>query len=219
MMGFIIAAAMAGLVGSPHCVGMCGGFALACGGRGRDAVPWHVGRLTTYAVLGAVAGGVGAILPGPGWLGAVLSGALIVWFSAALAGLVPEPKLVLPGLGRLASDLAVRRGVGARYLFGMANGLLPCGLVYAALAVPVASGSAAVGAMAMAAFGLGTVPALTALLVGAGRLDLSTLRARRVMALLVLVAGLWSVAARQGLIGGAHAPAGGDGAAHSHFEG
>jgi sulfite exporter TauE/SafE len=201
MIGFVIAAGMAGLAGSPHCVGMCGGFALACGGSGRDAIPWHLGRLTTYAVLGAVAGGAGAVLPGPGWVGAAVSSALIIWFAGALAGLLPEPKVYLPGLGRLAAGLAGRSGVGPRFAFGMANGLLPCGLVYAALGVPVAAGDPLVGAAALVAFGAGTVPALSALLLGAGHLSLDSMRARRLLALGVLVAGLWSVVMRQGLAG------------------
>ncbi len=208
-MGFIASAGLAGLVGSPHCVGMCGGFALACGGRGRDAIPWHLGRLFTYALLGAVAGGLGAAVPGPGWVGAVVSTALILWFAAALAGVVPEPKVVLPGLGRLASGLATRTGAPARFAFGAANGLLPCGLVYAALSVPVAAGDPLVGALAMVAFGAGTVPALTALVTGAGRISLNSLRARRVLAVGVLAAGLWSVGARQGLLpGGGHGHSG-----------
>ena len=62
-----------------------------------------------------------------------------------------------------------RDAPASRYLFGMANGLLPCGLVYAALALPVALGSAPLGALAMVLFGLGTVPALATLAAGLAR--------------------------------------------------
>ena len=204
MIGFVAAAAMAGLVGSPHCVGMCGGFALACGGSARHTALWHLGRLLTYSTLGAMAGALGSVVPGPGWVGAAISGALIVWFSAALAGLVPEPRVAVPGLGRLSAAFLTRPGPGSRLAFGLANGLLPCGLVYAALSIPVAAGDPLVGALAMLAFGAGTVPVLSALVLGARRFGLGTLRARRLLAFGVLVAGLWSVAVRLGAPAGGH---------------
>ena len=191
------AAALAGLVGSPHCVGMCGSFALACGGNSRGAA-WHAGRLTTYAALGAVAGAVGGALPGPGWVAAVVSTGLLVWFAAALAGLAPEPTVRIPGLSDLAGRAARARGTLPGYALGLATGLLPCGLVYAALAVPVASGSALVGSLSMVAFGLGTIPALAALTLGARRWMTRDLRMRRVLAAGVLLFGLASVATRQG---------------------
>jgi sulfite exporter TauE/SafE len=201
--GFLLAAALAGLVGSPHCVGMCGGFALACGGQAKGAMAWHAGRLVTYAVLGAVAGALGGAVPGPPWVGAALSATLIVWFAAALAGIVPEPKVVIPGLGKLASGLATQSAGLARFGFGLANGLLPCGLVYAGLSVPVASGDPLVGAAAMLAFGAGTIPALSILIFGGRRFGLGSIRSRRMLAVGVLIAGLWSVGVRQGLFGGA----------------
>jgi sulfite exporter TauE/SafE len=199
--GFIAAAALAGLVGSPHCAGMCGGFALACGGSGRQAIPWHLGRLATYAALGAAAGGFGNVIPGPGWVGAVISTALIVWFSAALAGWAPEPRVAVPGLTRLGSSLLARPGLTARFAFGLANGLLPCGLVYAALAIPVAAADPVTGALAMLAFGAGTIPLLSALILGGRRLTAGNMRTRRVVALAVLVLGLTSVGLR---ISGSH---------------
>lgn len=193
------AAALAGLVGSPHCMGMCGGFAVACG-AGRRGIAWHAGRLSTYAVLGALAGTFGAVLPGPGWVAAVVSTLLLVWFAGALAGLVPEPAVRLPGVSRLAGRAATARGFGPGYVLGLATGLLPCGLVYAALAIPVASGDPMTGALSMVAFGSGTVPALAVTTVGARRVALRDLRVRRALAAGVLVLGLVSVGLRQGIL-------------------
>lgn len=204
------AAALAGLVGSPHCMGMCGGFATACGG-GRRGSAWHLGRLTTYAVLGALAGAFGSILPGPSWVAAAISSALLIWFAGALAGLLPEPTLRIPGVTRLASRAASNEGFAPGLLLGLATGLLPCGLVYAALAIPVASGSPLAGALSMVAFGLGTVPALAAFSMGARRVFLRDLRSRRILAAGVLLLGLASVGMRQGM-GPGHGP----GPAHSH---
>lgn len=206
------AAALAGLVGSPHCMGMCGGFAVACGG-GRRGVAWHAGRLTTYAGLGALAGAFGAALPGPGWVAAVVSAALLIWFAAALAGLVPEPTVRIPGVAALAGRAARGRGFLPGYGLGLATSLLPCGLVYAVLAIPVASGSALVGALSMIAFGVGTAPALVAMTLGARRFLLRNLRARRILAAGVLVLGLASVGMRQGVLPGRHGAMHGPGSA------
>lgn len=190
---------LAGLAGSPHCIGMCGGFAASCAGRDAGA-PWHLGRLTTYAVLGAVAGAAGGIVPGPGWVAPAISVVAIVAFSAALAGLIPEPKFRIPGLARLATRLSGSKGWGGRVLFGMATSALPCGLVYAALAIPVASGSWWVGAISMVVFGLATTPALLIVTLGARRLAVRDLRVRRVFAAIVLLSGLTSIGLRQGML-------------------
>ena len=204
MLGFLSAAFVAGLVGSPHCIGMCGGFAVLCGGRVRDTAMWHLGRLTSYAALGGLAGAFGALIPGPSWLAAVVSIGLMIWFAAGLAGLVPEPRVVIPGLARLGSKLAGNPASYMRYAFGIVNGLLPCGLVYATLSVPVATGSAAQGALAMIAFGIGTTPVLSAIALGLRRVVARDIRVRRLMAAAVLAAGLWSIGLRQGLLGSQH---------------
>jgi sulfite exporter TauE/SafE len=204
MVAYISSAFMAGFVGSLHCIGMCGGFAVACGGRARDTFLWHAGRTATYMVLGALAGAFGSMIPGPGWVVAVISGGLIIWFAAGLAGLVPEPHLSIPGVKHLATNLATRTNVFARLGFGAANGLLPCGLVYAALGIPIAASDPFVGAVAMAAFGLGTVPALTAVAMGLRKVVMKDMRLRRTLAAAVVMAALWSIGTRTGVLGGGH---------------
>jgi len=201
MTGFLGAAFIAGLVGSPHCIGMCGTFAILCGGRFADTVLWHLGRMTTYALLGALAGAFGGLVPGPSWVAAVVSLALMLWFAAALAGLVPEPRVAIPGLTRLGTAMSGNPNPGMRYAFGIVIGFLPCGLVYATLGIAVASGSPGTGALAMAAFGLGTAPLLSAFALGLRRIVARDLRVRRLLAAAVLAASLWSVAMRQGMLG------------------
>ncbi len=190
---------LAGLAGSPHCIGMCGGFAASCAGRD-GGTAWHLGRLSTYALLGALAGAFGAILPGPTWLAPTISVVAIVGFSAALAGLIPEPKFRIPGLARLATRLSKAEGWLGRWLFGMATSALPCGLVYAALAIPMASGSWWVGSLSMVVFGMATTPALLVVTMGARRLAVRDLRVRRVFAAIVLISGLTSIGLRQGML-------------------
>ena len=204
MIGFIGSAFVAGLVGSLHCIGMCGPFAVACGGRAGDTVLWHVGRLTTYTVMGVLAGAFGSMIPGPGWVGAVVGGILITWFAASLAGFVAEPHVSIPGVKHLATNLATRTNMAARFGFGMATGLLPCGLVYATLAVPVASGSPVVGGLSMAAFGVGTAPALTAVAMGLRKFVMRDMRLRRLLAAGVFLATMWSIGQRTGLVGTRH---------------
>ena len=198
--GLLVGAFVSGVVGSVHCVGMCGPFAVACGSSVRGGAGWHLGRLATYAALGGLAGGFGSALPGPTWLPTVLSLTLIVWFAGVLAGVLPEPRFRPPGLVQIRSaNRASARG-GAQLLFGLANGLLPCGLVYAALGLAVSTLSLWGGAVVMFVFGLGTVPMLTAMM-GASRLrPFRSLWARRVLALVVLITGLMSVASRGGWV-------------------
>lgn len=210
-MPVILAAALAGLLATPHCAGMCGGFASACArpvqpvriGTARQRSwlapglhAWHAGRLATYALLGAVAGSVGGVLPGPAWAPAALSAALLAWFAASLAGLLPQPSTRLPGLARAGQYIARRPGVGARFLFGAVTGLLPCGMVYAALSIAVAAANPLYGALAMVAFGAATVPGLTVLGASVQRLVQRGPWTRRAVAATVLALGLWSVAAR-----------------------
>jgi sulfite exporter TauE/SafE len=204
MLGFIGSALMAGFVGSLHCIGMCGGFAVACGARARDTFLWHAGRTATYAILGGLAGAFGSLIPGPGWVVAAISGVLIAWFAAGLAGLVPEPHISIPGVKHLATNLATRTNMAARFGFGMANGLLPCGLVYASLAIPVSAGDPVVGALSMTAFGIGTMPALTAVALGLRKIAMRDMRLRRLLAAGVFLAAMWSIGARTGVVGNRH---------------
>lgn len=176
---------LAGLAGSVvHCTAMCGPFVLgqvadgmarmpaarmcqAARLRGAALLPYHAGRLATYAALGAVSGWIGA-LPLP----QVVPAALLALAAAGFLLLAMrrfQPGFAFagpgipsgPGWGNRLATLAGRIGnVRMRGLkLGLALGLLPCGLVYAALAAASASG-ALLGGLGMLAFGLGTVPAL-----------------------------------------------------------
>lgn len=174
---------IAGLAGSVvHCIGMCGPFVLgqvmadaqAIGGgygewrrlAGAALVPYHLGRFTSYTAIGAVAGGATALFtasPAFAWFTAgllVLAAGLMLAqaFGMAIGSASP---LAAP-LGRLAAPLARTRSVPARYALGVVLGFLPCGLLYGAIAAAGGTASAAEGALAMAAFAAGTIPALVA---------------------------------------------------------
>ncbi len=193
MLGIISAAFLAGLLGSLHCIGMCGGFAASCARTPTGLPVWHLGRIGTYTMLGALAGAVGQLLPGPAWIPAALASALLGWFALALAGLVPEPRLMPPGLASAGARAIRSAAPGAQFVFGVVNGFLPCGLVYSALTIPVAVADPVRGAVAMAAFGVGTVPALSFAALGVRRLLMTSLWRRRAFALLILTTGLWTI--------------------------
>ena len=178
---------------------MCGPFAAACARPAAGLVPWHAGRLAGYAILGAGAGAAGAALPGPAWLPSMIAALFLAVFAAALAGVLPEPRVVLPGFAAAGRLLREGRGPAARLGFGLVNGFIPCGLVYSALSIPVALARPLPGAVAMLAFGAGTLPALSMAAVGLRRYTPAGLAARRVIAALVLAAGLWSIGTRAGV--------------------
>ncbi len=177
---------------------MCGPFAAACARPAAGLIPWHAGRLVGYAVLGAAAGAAGAVLPGPAWLPPLVAALFLAGFAAALAGLLPEPRGVLPGFASAGRLLREGRGPAARFAFGVVNGFIPCGLVYSALSIPVALARPLPGALAMAVFGAGTLPALSVAALGLRRFTPAGLSARRVVAALVFAAGLWSIGSRAG---------------------
>lgn len=163
-----------GLVGSLHCAGMCGPLALALPGSGPTAatylggrLAYNAGRTVTYCVMGLVFGAVGQTLVMAGvqrWvsigLGLLLLTGLLV--SRRLSLWQPATLLV----GRLKSGMAVllrQRSVVSLGILGLLNGLLPCGLVYVALAGATATGSMLAGVQYMALFGLGTTPMMLAI--------------------------------------------------------
>ncbi len=196
MLAMVGGAFVAGLVGSPHCVGMCGGFASACSTDVRHGTAYHAGRMSTYATLGALAGAFGRFLPGPGWIATVVSGSLITVFALSLAGLIKSPAPTLPGLAQLAARARQHGGLFGAWGMGAATALLPCGLVWAALGVPIAIAQPALGALAMVLFGLGTTPLLASASMGLQRIVAGRMWARRTLAVLVLAAGWWSVGMR-----------------------
>ncbi len=192
--GLMFGLFVAGAAGSVmHCAPMCGGFVLGqvserlvrlpparlCESRriGNGLLlPYHLGRLTTYATLGAVTAGSAALLGRIAWFGPLsamlLVFAAVLFLAQALQRMMPSRPRLMAWLdraprrwGQMLGSLTRRipRGSGAgEFVLGVTLGFLPCGFLYAALAAAAASARPAVGAAAMVAFGLGTAPALMA---------------------------------------------------------
>jgi uncharacterized protein len=179
----LAAALVAGFAGSGHCAAMCGGIAGALGMRARQlarsapralaqATAQQGGRIAAYAAAGATCGGLGGALASLADL-ASLARALRV---AAGIYLIALAVRVATGRGgfraieriggrfwgraaRLAGG-AQARGLGGALLLGALWGFMPCGLVYSMLVYAALAGGAWHGAAVMAAFGLGTLPAV-----------------------------------------------------------
>jgi sulfite exporter TauE/SafE len=183
-----------GVAGSGHCIGMCGPLALTFG-RSASSGSWapqllhsalyHAGRVATYGLLAIPAGLMGGVVSTLG-LGRALSVLAAVLLIAVAAG---WSRPGLPGgIGRHWSPALVRAGssairfsrghpIAAPVLTGALNGLLPCGLVYVALAAAAAAGTVMAAVAFMTGFGLGTLPALLTV-AAAARVMPSTFRTR-----------------------------------------
>jgi sulfite exporter TauE/SafE len=208
------AALVLGLLGSGHCVAMCGGIATALElavapttrSRATVRAGYQAGRLTGYATAGALAGGLGAGLFTLAQadtaiaLSRLLTAAMLVLLGLYLTGLWRGPLAALErqGLRAWQAVAPVRRrllpvrGAGGAWRLGLLWGFLPCGLVYSALALALAAGSAGSGALTMLAFGAGTLPAVV-LVSGAGGRLVQAARGsavRRAAGVAMLVAGL-----------------------------
>lgn len=204
----LAAAATLGLAGSAHCIGMCGGIA-AAGGTGRGALQgilFNLGRLAGYVILGAGVGAlVGAALGGlpvrPFAIGLRLLAALLM-LVLGLTLLTGRDLLALERLGAAVwqhlrplagRSLALPAGIRLAVL-GILWGFLPCGLVYSALSLAAASGSAVSGSLAMLAFGIGTLPAMLAVSLAGGAITrrFAGLRTRRLAGVLMIGFAVWT---------------------------
>ena len=173
----ILASFFVGLLGSLHCVGMCGPIAIALPIPNANNISFVIGRLlynlgrvATYSFLGAVFGLLGSRLVISGFQQSV---SITLGIAILIAVLIPPKykakisqhtiiqKITLP-LKSGISDLFKRGTFSAMFLIGLLNGLLPCGLVYVALAGAIASGNAISGTLVMILFGLGTIPMMFA---------------------------------------------------------
>ncbi|HIG73213.1 MAG TPA: sulfite exporter TauE/SafE family protein [Bacteroidetes bacterium] len=207
----LVSSFLFGLLGSGHCAGMCGPIVLAAAQRHRSAAElqahqavYHIGKALSYAALGALAGalaglagtGLGAILDGGQKVLGIVLGALLIGLGIVLllGKRLPEGggwAFKVPVVGGLFQRLIRERSLAASLGLGVLNGFLPCGLVYAALAVAATTGSAWEGALTMAAFGFGTGPALVLIgTLGYAAKPAWRSRMQRAAGLLLLLAGL-----------------------------
>lgn len=172
----------AGLAGSGHCLGMCGGIVTALAISRRDSgafgrflynLLYHAGRVATYSILGLLvglasqAGLVTSLKPHLRWLFLAANlFVVVIGLCTALGGRSFGISALDGGgwgfLQKLFSRLSGNASMLAAFPAGLVMGLIPCGLVYGVLISAATSGSLLKGGGMMLAFGLGTLPALLA---------------------------------------------------------
>jgi sulfite exporter TauE/SafE len=173
--GFII-----GILGSMHCLGMCGPLVIAVPARKDnrlstiiDSLLYNSGRIFTYTLLGAIIGLLGASISLAGYQNviSITAGALllvVVFFprklSASLSniGIINKISTIFK---KAFGKIIGQKTIGSIFSLGILNGLLPCGLVYVALTASIASGSVLGSASFMLFFGLGTLPMMASVFV------------------------------------------------------
>ncbi|MCK6543699.1 sulfite exporter TauE/SafE family protein [bacterium] len=200
----IYSALLVGVLGSFHCIGMCGPLALAIPQRDRrwfmlvrSALLYNGGRAFTYAMMGLVVGAVGATLQTIGFQQGLSIG---LGVAILLALFLPNSikQKIWPDSSLQGGWAAMRRWFGqllrdpnptSLLTLGLLNGFLPCGLVYIALGGAMATGHAWEGALYMALFGLGTLPAMTAVAIF-GQFITTTTRQKITRLIPVVVGGV-----------------------------
>ncbi|MFN8396862.1 MAG: sulfite exporter TauE/SafE family protein [Bacteroidia bacterium] len=204
----MLAAFLTGLVGSLHCLGMCGPIALSLPvaeqkgwGYFAGRVLYNFGRLFTYSVLGGLVAmlGVAAALFDVQRYFSLGLGAVLIVLALFHFGVFGKKTQLADnflnrawrrGMGRVMRI----KGAGGMFVLGLMNGILPCGLVYAGLFLAANSATAWEGSIKMAAFGLGTMPLMLTLTWSGGWIrNWLRLRARLVMPVVMTFLGLMFV--------------------------
>ena len=177
MLTTISIAFMLGLVGSLHCIGMCGPLALAVPvpqnnlwRKAAGTLVYNLGRMSTYAFMGLLLGlagqGIAQAFNGAQNKVSIILGILILVYV-----IIPRDYTGNSPIARASNNffnvlrekmgkLFFRKSGSSLFIIGLLNGLLPCGMVYLALASSIATGTALKGMTFMAFFGAGTLPAM-----------------------------------------------------------
>lgn len=210
---------LAGMLGSSHCVGMCGPFALTIGSAAPDwrincarQIIYSVGRVFTYAVMGAIAGYAGwrlinslPVLRNSAAILSIAAGFFLIYQGAIATGLFQ--KRVVAGnttpclAGTFLGSILKSPTWTNTFLAGVFTGMLPCGLVYGFVALAAGTGNLVSGVLLMTAFGLGTAPVMMLTGLGATVFGLGfRKRLLQIAAYCVILTGLISIARGAGFV-------------------
>lgn len=204
-MEILITALVLGLMGSFHCAGMCGPIAIALPLFGNSTLQkvfgsllYNIGRIITYGIMGAIFGmmGKGLELLGFQRVISIIMGAVMI-FAVIFPSVIDSNKIgkgIAPLVEKLKSKLGklfAVKSFGSLFLIGLLNGLLPCGLVYMALAGSIGTGNATLGALYMLLFGFGTMPMLLAFNLSGGFVSASLRqKVNKLIPSLVVIVGI-----------------------------
>ena len=219
---------IAGLAATPHCVGMCGGFALhlARGPQGRlgvaRTVAFLTGKMFTYVFLGALVGALGAWVVGAGWLpdarrtlvyGAagltILFGVLMLdvvparWFARCASAALPSllDAMAKPLESGIGCAMAHGAAILPTFILGLGVGFLPCPLTTALLMSAAGEQSVSAGMLLLGGAGLGTAPGLClAGLLGSGASARWRSLGTRALGVVVIAIGVGVILRRSGVL-------------------
>ena len=205
-MSILISALLLGLMGSFHCAGMCGPIAIALPLHGNTTSQkifggtlYNLGRTLTYGFMGAIFGAVGQGLQLIGFQQkvSVIMGLIMiisVLFPKLFKNQYKMDKSWISAVGALKRKIGEMfsiRSFQSLFFIGMLNGLLPCGLVYMAIAGAIGTGGIAEGSLYMMLFGLGTIPMLLAISLAGNIMSLAVRqRINQLIPALVVVVGI-----------------------------
>ncbi len=208
-MAILLSAILLGLMGSFHCAGMCGPIAIALPLHGNTTLQkifggilYNSGRTITYGVMGAAFGALGQGMQLIGFQQkiSVIMGALMiisVLFPSLFKNQYSLDKSWTKVVAKLKTSLGKLfsvRSFSSLFLIGLLNGLLPCGLVYMAIAGAIGTGEITLGTLYMVIFGLGTIPMMLAISL-AGNFLSTAIRNKinKLIPFLVVLVGLFFI--------------------------
>ncbi|MBK7016574.1 MAG: sulfite exporter TauE/SafE family protein [Sulfuritalea sp.] len=169
------AAFMVGILGSGHCIGMCGGLVSGCFMKLKAAGPWpyaayHAARISIYAGVGLVAALLGTVLVASGMTGLaqgvlqILAGAIVILLGLDLLGISPIRNTYgfapVAWLRRQFVTATQKGPVLGAAISGAINGLMPCSMTMAMAVQATTAPSPPEGMLLMLAFGAGTLPSM-----------------------------------------------------------
>lgn len=193
----------ASFFGSWHCAAMCGPIATLMSTR-HSLISYHFGRLLSYSVLGALAGGLGQIFLNSQvvylrWISSFLislvlifAGLRLVWpnFFSNVMGMAPWTQKIWNLTKKIQAFHVGRSGL----VVGLLTALLPCGWLYTYVIAAIASQSAWAGALTLFLFWLGGLPALSAVpMMIRQTVQSAGLRQQKIAGFVLVIAGLYSV--------------------------
>ena len=219
LISIAIAVLTSSLVGSAHCVGMCGPFVILAGGsneasaryRFRNLTGYHAGRGLTYALIGVIAGWAGSWLDvGGRLLGWQQTAAWLTGLAMILFGIIAILNLRSRGSVHFALPAFVTTTIRIFYqrtrvlsagfravAIGGITGFLPCGWLYAFVILAMGTSHPLSGAIVMLAFWMGTIPALSILSLSMSKLtDSAKAFVPYCTATILILGGLFTVSVR-----------------------
>jgi len=196
-----------GLFGSVHCAVMCGPLVMAIQGgqqlswlQALNKLLYQIGRIMTYALLGALLGLLGNVASFQGWQQgfSIVTGIILVGFGLSYFLAKNSSKLIqwqtkaIQPLARVMGKWLYRPG--GSFVAGALNGILPCGMVYVALASAMNADTIVGGAQFMLLFGLGTLPLMIIFsLASSFSMRIVKVKFAKILPLLFLIMGIWFI--------------------------